>query len=67
MKIKSLTFKILSYFTLPLCLLAFSAPSFAKKDDVHKNITNLKSKKCAKCHEDIYDQWKGSMHAKVPH
>ncbi|MEE9444575.1 MAG: cytochrome c family protein [Cocleimonas sp.] len=63
MKIKSLTLKILSYFALPLCLLAFSAPSFAKKDDVHKNITNLKSKKCAKCHEDIYDQWKGSMHA----
>lgn len=54
--------KIFSYFLLPIFLLTFTTPSFAKKD-VHKDITNLKSKKCEKCHEDIYEQWKGSMHA----
>ena len=54
--------KILSLFILFISYFALSTPSFAKKD-AHKDITNLTSKKCKKCHEDIYDQWKGSMHA----
>ncbi len=54
--------KLFTYFTLSFLCLSFSMPSFAKKD-AHKDITNLTSKKCQKCHEDIYDQWKGSMHA----
>jgi len=55
-------FKILALFFLSFSFLTFSTASFAKKD-AHKDITNLTSKKCKKCHEDIYDQWKGSMHA----
>jgi len=56
--------KLLIYLALPLLCLSFSGSGFAGKEkDVHKDITNMKSKKCKKCHEDIYDQWKGSMHA----
>ncbi|MCK5918949.1 MAG: hypothetical protein KAG34_11005 [Cocleimonas sp.] len=54
----------LRIFTL-LCISLIAAPfattSFAA--DPHKDITNLTSDKCGKCHEEIYDQWKGSMHA----
>jgi nitrate/TMAO reductase-like tetraheme cytochrome c subunit len=55
--------RLITCFALSLICLSFSAPVLAKKD-LHKDITNLKSEKCAKCHEEIYDQWKGSMHAK---
>lgn len=54
--------KILNFFALTFLCLSFSTPGFAEKD-AHKDITNLTSKKCQKCHEDIYDQWKSSMHA----
>ncbi|QKQ24070.1 cytochrome c family protein [Candidatus Ruthia endofausta] len=30
----------------------------------HSSIDNLSSKKCSRCHSDIYEQWESSMHAK---
>ncbi len=40
----------------------FNTSCFAA--DPHKDITNQTSDKCGKCHEKIYEQWEGSMHAK---
>jgi len=53
--------KLLTLFCFSLFSLLFSATSFAA--DAHKDLTNLSSKKCGKCHEKIYEQWEGSMHA----
>ncbi len=33
-------------------------------NDSHSNISNISSKKCSKCHSEIYKQWEKSMHAK---
>jgi nitrate/TMAO reductase-like tetraheme cytochrome c subunit len=63
MKLNKTLQKLVSILTLSLLSFAFTSPIFAEKE-VHKDITNLKSSKCKKCHEDIYDQWKSSMHAK---
>lgn len=52
------TFSLLCF---SLLVVFFNTSSFAA--DPHKDITNLTSDKCGKCHEEIYDQWKGSMHA----
>ena len=42
--------------------MSFFISSLSIAKDVH-DITNTSSKKCGKCHEEIYDEWKGSMHA----
>jgi hypothetical protein len=53
--------RIYALLCISLFIAPFSTASFAA--DPHKDITNHASKKCGKCHEEIYDQWKGSMHA----
>jgi len=48
-----------------LCLSLFGllGSTVSIASDAHKDITNLTSDKCGKCHEEIYEQWEGSMHA----
>ncbi len=48
-------------FILALSLSFLTATTLAAK---HPIIDNISSKKCANCHEEIYQQWSGSMHAK---
>lgn len=33
-------------------------------DTKHETNRHVESQECAECHEEIYEQWKGSMHAK---
>ncbi|MEE9351706.1 MAG: cytochrome c family protein [Thiotrichaceae bacterium] len=56
-----MTFRKSHLLLIPFIALFLNNVSFAA--DAHKDITNVSSKKCEKCHEEIYDQWKGSMHA----
>lgn len=48
---------------LLVVLMVFFLNNQAYADIAHEDITDISSSKCAKCHEEIYDQWKGSMHA----
>lgn len=53
--------------TYCLCLIFFLPAMAAAADEarkVHDTNRLVESKECAECHEEIYEQWKGSMHAK---
>lgn len=43
-------------------LFLWSTQLFAAMEK-YDNIRHVSSEECAECHEEIYDQWKGSMHA----
>lgn len=55
--------KISTLLGLFLLSMSFNTTSFAADADAHKDITDVSSKKCGKCHEEIFEQWSGSMHA----
>ena len=61
MKLKIFTLLCFSLFGLLFSPLSVAEDAVAK--EAHKDITNLTSDKCGKCHEEIYEQWSGSMHA----
>jgi nitrate/TMAO reductase-like tetraheme cytochrome c subunit len=44
-------------------LFTFSSMSLYAADKQYNKLTDVPSETCAECHEEIYDQWKTSMHA----
>lgn len=56
-----------SLLLIPLSSVLLAVPSFAaeaeEEDAKVKNVHHIRPEACKKCHEEIYEQWKESMHA----